>query len=102
MPRVSFIIMYKPDAKFDDYTSVQYVISALDFENILRDVITEVLEEREEAQAEKYLSSNQTAKLLGVSKSTLWRWEKENYLVPIRVGNKLRYKESDVKHLMEE
>ena len=77
------------------------MISAADLEHILRNLINDLISEREEVKKETYISANQVSNLLGVSKSTLWRWEKENYLVPVRVGNKLRYKESEVKQLME-
>lgn len=77
------------------------MISAADLERILRNLVNDLISEREEVKKETYISANQVSNLLGVSKSTLWRWEKENYLVPVRVGNKLRYKESEVKHLME-
>ncbi len=77
------------------------MISAADLERILRNLVNDLISEREEVKKETYISANQVSNLLGVSKSTLWRWEKENYLVPVRVGNKLRYKESEVKQLME-
>lgn len=77
------------------------MISAADLERILRNLVNDLISEREEVKKETYISANQVSNLLGVSKSTLWRWEKENYLVPVRIGNKLRYKESEVKQLME-
>ena len=77
------------------------MISAADLERILRNLVNDLISEREEVKKETYISANQVSNLLEVSKSTLWRWEKENYLVPVRVGNKLRYKESEVKQLME-
>lgn len=77
------------------------MISAADLERILRNLVNDLISEREEVKKETYISASQVSNLLGVSKSTLWRWEKENYLVPVRVGNKLRYKESEVKQLME-
>ena len=77
------------------------MISAADLERILRNLVNDLISEREEVKKETYISANQVSNLLGVSKSTLWRWEKENYLVPVRVGNKLRSKESEVKQLME-
>lgn len=77
------------------------MVSAADLERILRNLVNDLISEREEVKKETYISANQVSNLLGVSKPTLWRWEKENYLVPVRVGNKLRYKESEVKQLME-
>ena len=38
---------------------------------------------------------------LAVSESTLWRWKKSGYLVPINVGGQSRYKERDIQAIME-
>ena len=51
--------------------------------------------------AEKYLTIEKTSGLLEVDKSTLWRWSKQNYLVPIEVGGKRRYRMSDIKKILE-
>ena len=50
---------------------------------------------------ERYLTAEETAQMLGVDKSTLWRWNKCGYLTNIKVGSKVRYRESDVRNLME-
>lgn len=42
-----------------------------------------------------------TRTILNVSKSTLWRWEKSGYLVPINVGGQCRYKTSDINEILE-
>ena len=49
-----------------------------------------------DANTETYPSPDQVAKILDVDKSTLWRWRKQNYLVPIEVGGKRRYRMSDI------
>ena len=51
-------------------------------------------------QPERYLTRKQTAEMLGVDLSTLWRWHKEGYLIPIEMGGKRRYRLSDVKKIM--
>jgi predicted DNA-binding transcriptional regulator AlpA len=50
---------------------------------------------------EKYLSIEKTAELLEINKSSLWRWDKQNYLKPISIGGKRRYKMSDIKRILE-
>ena len=35
-----------------------------------------------------------------VDKSTLWRWAKAGYLIPIKIGTKTRYRRSDVQKLL--
>lgn len=52
-------------------------------------------------EVDVYLSVDETADLLKVSKPTLWRWEKSNYLVPVRAGRTPRYRRSDIQKLME-
>lgn len=50
---------------------------------------------------ENYLTAEEAAEKLGVTKTTLWRWAKTGYLKKNKVGNKILYKESDVLKLME-
>jgi len=54
-----------------------------------------------DANAETYPSVTKVAEILDVDKSTLWRWQKQGYLVPIEVGGKRRYKMSEVKRILE-
>ena len=49
---------------------------------------------------ESYLTARETADKLGVDVSTLWRWDKSGYLKKIKLGNTIRYRESDVNRLM--
>lgn len=57
---------------------------------------------KEEPQQEAYLSNDEVAAKLGVSKNTLWRWNRDGYLKPFKVGKKLFYKSSDVESLMQQ
>lgn len=55
--------------------------------------------ERKQAQQkekEQYLTAEEACQLLRVTKPTLWRWHKENYLVPVKVGRKNYYRQSDI------
>lgn len=54
-----------------------------------------------DANTETYPSPDQVAKILDVDKSTLWRWKKQGYLIPIEIGGKRRYRMSDVKKILE-
>lgn len=54
----------------------------------------------QEPQSETYLTPDEVAEELGVSPTTLWRWEKMGYLMPVKVGRKSRYKRSDVDSLL--
>jgi len=53
-----------------------------------------------DANMETYSSRQKVSEILDVDLSTLFRWSKSGYLVPIKVGNKVRYKMSDVKHIL--
>lgn len=44
----------------------------------------------------EYLTVNQVTEKLHVSKSTLWRWSKDGYLVAKKVGNRTLYSTDDV------
>lgn len=50
---------------------------------------------------ETYPSREKVMEMLGVSQSTLWRWQKAGYLVPLNVGGKRRYRMSDVRRILE-
>ena len=56
--------------------------------------------EKSKPVEEKYLTAEETAQMLGVDKSTLWRWNKCGYLTNIKVGSKVRYRLTDVEGLM--
>ncbi|MFY9154116.1 MAG: helix-turn-helix domain-containing protein [Prolixibacteraceae bacterium] len=69
-----------------------------------REVAKEHKKELEEIviseKAETYPTPKQVCEILGVDNSTLWRYKKRNYLVPIEVGGKRRYRMSDIKKIL--
>ena len=81
--------------------NIQLVINALDLKEAFLQWNEEMRQSDTEVKAELYLSAQETADKLGVDVSTLWRWDKLGYLKKIKVGNKVRYRESDVLKLME-
>ena len=54
-----------------------------------------------EQNTETYPIRAEVLKILGVSTSTLWRYEKMGLLKPLDVCGKRRYRMSDVKRFME-
>lgn len=46
--------------------------------------------------SERLITPEQAADTLKISKVTLWRWEKSGYLIPISIGGKKRYRNSDI------
>lgn len=65
--------------------------------SVAQAVIDSFLAKKEET----YLTTKQAAKKLNVDPSTLYRWEKDNYLRPVRLGSKRRYRLSDIEKLMD-
>jgi hypothetical protein len=58
------------------------------------------LDRQRQAKPEQYLTRKQTAEMLDVDLSTLWRWNNENYLCAVEVGGKRRYKLSDINRIL--
>lgn len=81
---------------------VEITISDLIEANML--LIAEVKHELEQIiadeKAETYLSREKAMEILDISSTTLWRWQRTNYLVPIMVGGKCRYRRSDVNRIL--
>jgi hypothetical protein len=46
------------------------------------------------------LSKNEAMTILGKSANTLWKWERRGYLVPLRVGGRVMYKEHDLRRIL--
>lgn len=54
-----------------------------------------------DASAECYYTTEKVKEILSVCTSTLWRWEKRGYLVPINFGGQKRYRKSDIEKILE-
>ncbi len=79
-------------------------INAKDLNEFGRKMLMEAKAEFEAAilaeNEERYLSPAETAKMLSVDESTLWRWRKQQYFVPTYIGGKPRYRLSSIKKLL--
>ena len=67
-----------------------------DLVDAIRTVITDLIAEREEQKKEALLTRKAVSERLNVDNSTLWRWAKDKFLVPVHIGKFVYYKESDV------
>ena len=74
------------------------LIEAIDY--CVRSTRKELEQQIADANAETYPSRQKASEILGVNLSTMHRWAKQGYLVPIEVGGKRRYKMSDIKKIM--
>lgn len=71
-----------------------------DLRTVLTEIVFGVLNESQESRKQnencELLTPKNVRERLSVSSSTLWRWEKEKYLTPVRVGGKVFYRSSDI------
>ncbi len=56
----------------------------------------EEAEKREKTRENALISAKEASERLGVTLSTLWRWEKLKYLIPVKVGKRNNYRLGDV------
>ena len=84
--------------------SVTLAVGAEDLKNFAQTIAEQTRNEIEheiaESKSEVYYTAGQTARILNVDKTTLWRWNKRNYLKPIKVGGLLRYRKSDIDKIL--
>ena len=84
--------------------NVSVTISADDLRVFLAEVAQQVINQEKAAQAAKndveMLNQAQVCSYLGVSKATVWRWEKIGYLRPAtRMGARPMYLKSEIEKL---
>lgn len=81
-----------------------YQLSGKDLQDFARTLIASTKEELERAiiedKAERYLTPDEVAKMLSINLTTLWRWRKRKFLLPVKVGAKSRYLYSEVKAML--
>lgn len=61
----------------------------------------ELSQEIADARKERYLTKQEVKDLCGVCDSTLWHWDRRNYLKKLKIGNKVKYRYSDVRKIIE-
>ena len=79
-----------------------FVLSGGDLQEFALALISEAQKSKEsEVKDEKFLSVDEVAEELEVTRPTLWRWNKIGYLQPVKVGRKCLYRLSDINSLRE-
>ena len=72
----------------------------LHFSNqLIRKTKEEMATVAKNSRTETYLTKKEVKQLCRVCDTTLWRWNKRDYLKPVKIGSKLRYRLSDIKKL---
>lgn len=73
-----------------------FIASASDLETAVRNVLSELLDKREEESKDARISRKAACARLGKDMSTLRRWEKMHMLHPIYIGKCVYYSEHEV------
>ena len=58
-----------------------------------------MIEAEAAASSDQLISIDEAARLLSVSKMTLYRWDKSGILKKVEIGGKRRYRKSDIERL---
>ena len=67
-------------------------------EKIAMKVVSFLKDEKQDKRSEEeLLTINEVVEKYNVSRSTLQRWEKLEYLLPVRLGKKVLYRTEDIK-----
>lgn len=89
----------------DTNSNLQLVIGANDLKELARIIIDKVRNEFSSEEERKnrntFLTTDAACKMLGKTRSTLWRWEQAGYLIPVKIGKTLKYRLSDVLKIKE-
>ena len=89
----------------EEKSSLKLEVSGEDLLEFSNDLINraknELSAEIAEANKERYLTKEEVRQICGVCDATLWHWNKKGYLKVIKVGNKVRYRMSDIRRILE-
>ena len=71
-------------------------------DKLVQDTATEVeAKVKAENKPDELLTRYQVADMLNVTPTTLWHWNNKGILPTIKIGNKVRYRRSDVEKVLE-
>ena len=79
-------------------------VSADDLKEFAREILigaksVAMIEAEAAAQSDQLLTIDEAARLLSVSKMTLYRWDRNGILKKVEIGGKRRYRKSDIERL---
>lgn len=86
-------------------TNIEIKISAEDLHNFADELINRAVNEValvNQEKNEQLLNKEEAKRLLGVCDATLWHWANKGYLMPVKIGTKVRYRASDVNKILGE
>ena len=69
-------------------------------EQLINSTMARVKAELESNPREVYYSIEKVCSILDVNRTTLYRWDKRDYLKSIKVGGLVRYRKSDIDNIL--
>lgn len=80
-----------------------FLVNAQDLKNAIdasiQQVIQELNEDVSKSNNDNLVPLKEVAETLNVSRCTLNRWNKDGYLVPIKIGRKVFYRQNDINEI---
>ena len=70
--------------------------------NLINRAKEELATQVAEARKVRFLTKEQVKELCGVCDATLWHWNRKGYLKAVKIGNKIRYRTSDIQRILGE
>ncbi len=90
----------------NDRANVVFQVTPKDLQKFGKDLITatkkETKHELKKANNETYLTSDEVCNIYSISKVTLWNYDKKGITNPLRIGNKKRYRKSEIEAAFQE
>lgn len=83
------------------FNSVRDLVKA-ECRAIFAEIRAEAKAEAEQKAKEMLLTPTEVCERLSITSTTLWRWQKAEYLIPIYIGGKRRFKTKDVEAIIEQ
>ena len=94
----------KIDDIIDNYPNISLTVTSKELREFAMSVAQEtckVMEGKLISQDElQCVTSKQACELLQVAPATIWRWNQDRYLIPIKVGCSTRYRMKDIQRLL--
>lgn len=80
-----------------------FIVSAQDLKNAIDASIQQAIQELKEGVSksnnDNLVPLKEVAETLNVSRCTLNRWNKDGYLIPIKIGRKVFYRQNDINEI---
>lgn len=80
-----------------------FIVSAQDLIDVIDTSVKKAIQELEESISksnnDNLVPLKEVAETLNVSRCTLNRWNKDGYLVPIKIGRKVFYRQNDINEI---